>query len=65
MAEHPTLRRHKMKIAFFDSEGTITTQDIVLLAQKETIVKYDGSKGYQAVMMNYEDEAFIKVLLDD
>ncbi|EGR28494.1 hypothetical protein IMG5_174220 [Ichthyophthirius multifiliis] len=66
LQQHPTLRRHKMKVAFFDSEGNVTSQDVLLDEKEETSIVYDGSKSeFQAVLLNYQDFAFIKVLLDD
>lgn len=64
---HPTLRNHKMKIAFFDEHAQIVhTKDILIQDQPETLITYDGSKAdYKAVLLNYEDEAFIKIAFDD
>lgn len=30
-----------------------------------TQIEYDGSQSYKAILLNYEDETFIKVLLDE
>ncbi|EAS02858.2 peptidase M1 family aminopeptidase (macronuclear) [Tetrahymena thermophila SB210] len=63
---HPTLRNHKMKIAFFDENAKIVhQQDILLQDQPETVITYDGSKGnYKALLLNYQDETFIKIAFD-
>lgn len=53
-----------MKIAFFDENCNITEQTVILSATQETVVEYDCSKKYQAVLLNYGDYAFIKVFLD-
>ena len=65
LAQLPTLRPHKMKIAFFDEKGQIyESKDIVVSAQPTTEIEYDGSKKPRAVLLNYQDEAFVKVQLD-
>jgi len=62
----PTLRHHKMKIAFFDDNGKVyDTKDVVLKNTPETTITYDGSKQPKAILLNYQDEAFIKIRLDD
>ncbi|TNV74138.1 hypothetical protein FGO68_gene4792 [Halteria grandinella] len=60
----PTLRYHQIKVGFFKEDGGIDYQDVLVKAQEETVVTYDGSKGYKAVLLNYEDQSFVKVLLD-
>lgn len=65
LPEFPTLRRHKMKVAFFTRDGTAHTQDVLVLNQAQTTLQYDGSREYRAVLLNYEDETFVKVLLDE
>lgn len=62
----PTLRHHKMKIAFFDENAkAYDVKDIMLNNTSETTITYDGSKKPRAVILNYQDEAFIKVRLDE
>ena len=62
----PTLRHHKMRVAFFDENATVyDAKDIMLNNTAETVITYDGSKQPKAVLLNYEDEAFIKVRLDE
>ena len=62
----PTLRHHKMRVAFFDESGNVyDAKDIMLNNTAETVITYDGSKQPKAVLLNYEDEAFIKVRLDE
>ena len=40
-------------------------QDLVLQAQEETYLKYtDSAKDFRAILLNYEDETFIKPILD-
>ncbi len=42
-----------MKAAFFDDSGAITSVDVILDSNSETIVEYDGTKGFKAVLLNY------------
>ena len=67
MAEHPTLRYHKMSLGFFDSEGKqLTTKEIVLKNQAETEIEYDGSQpNLAAIVPNIGDWAYIKIILDE
>jgi aminopeptidase N len=62
----PTLRHHKMRVAFFNEQGeAYEVQDIMLNNTAETTITYDGSKQPKALLLNYQDEAFIKVRLDE
>jgi aminopeptidase N len=62
----PTLRHHKMRIAFFDENAKIyDAKDIMLNNVAETTITYDGSKQPKAVLLNYQDETFVKVLIDE
>jgi len=54
-----------MKVAFFNGDSNITSYDVVLSNSEFTTLVYDGSQRYKAVLLNYQDEAFIKILLDD
>mmetsp|Transcript_1557 Transcript_1557/g.1358 ORF Transcript_1557/g.1358 Transcript_1557/m.1358 type:complete len:906 (-) Transcript_1557:110-2827(-) len=66
LAEHPTLRHHKLKIAFFDENANIyDVKDAILKPTKETVIEYDGSKKPAAIFLNYFDETFIKSLVDE
>jgi len=65
LANFATLRHHKMKVAFFDEDGKLNQeQDIMLQNAPETVITYDGSQRIKAVVLNYQDEAFIKIRLD-
>lgn len=65
LKEFPTLRHHKMKIAFILDNGKIgKVNDIFLENKPETIISYDGSAGYKAILANYEDYSYIKLVLD-
>ncbi|CAD8060911.1 unnamed protein product [Paramecium primaurelia] len=63
LSQFPTLRIHKIKIGLFHDNG-IDSIDAVLKATEENVITYDGSKGYRAILLNYEDQSFVKVLLD-
>ena len=62
--DHPTLRLHKIKVAFFTSDFQIDVVDVLILPQAETIAEYDGSKGYKAALLNFEDHTFAKNIID-
>jgi aminopeptidase N len=63
---HPTLRHHKCQLAFFNEQAQIhEAKHIIIKNTPETVITYDGSKKSQAVLLNYQDEAFLKVRLDE
>lgn len=53
-----------MKVGFFDSEGKVTSYDIILAKDAHSYLNYDGTKNFKAVLLNFSDESFIKVILD-
>lgn len=55
-----------MQVAFFDENAAIAhTQDILLQDQPHTEIHYDASKTkYEAALLNYNDESFIKIAFD-
>lgn len=62
--DHPTLRYHKIEVAFFDENGVPALVQTVLLDDKpETVIEIDN-KEYKAVLPNYNDWGFIKIILD-
>ncbi|CAK86275.1 unnamed protein product (macronuclear) [Paramecium tetraurelia] len=63
LSQFPALRIHKIKIGLFHDNG-LDSIDAVLQATEENVITYDGSKGYRAVLLNFEDQSFVKVLLD-
>ena len=63
LKQHPTLRRHKMKVALFRKDGTFDVIDVLVKNQPETVVEFKG-KDYVAALPNYGDESFIKICLD-
>merc|ERR1711933_379004 len=66
LEKHSTLRYHKMNVGFYSENGQlIEIKEIILQNQKETVVKYDGSKQVAMIIPNVGDLTFIKVLLDE
>jgi aminopeptidase N len=65
MEVHPTLRFHRINVAFFRADGTLGEEkEIILEDQAVTQVEFDA-KDYVAVLPNYRDFAFIKIVLDE
>ena len=63
--DYPTLRYHKIGVAFYGEEGKLLkTKEIILNNQAVTEVKYDASLGVKAVLLNHGDMSYIKVRLD-
>jgi len=66
LEEFPTLRHHKIRVAFFDENAKIyDSKEIMLSNTPETVIVYDGTKRPSAILLNHQDEAFIKVRIDD
>lgn len=64
LPQYSTLRKHKMKVAFFQDDLAIEVHSIILDEKEETGIEYDGSRSFKAVLLNYADEAYIKIQLD-
>jgi aminopeptidase N len=65
LPQHPTLRHHKLKIAFLNDKVEVyEVKDVVLKNTATTTIHYDGTKAPKAVLLNYDDEAYIKIRLD-
>ena len=66
LPEHQTLRYHKMRVGFYAEDGTLLeVKDVILQNREETVLEYDASRGVAAVVPNYDDLTFIKILMDD
>ena len=66
LPQHPTLRIHKMKVAFFNANGMIYDRMDVVVPDKESIeITYDGSENPKAILLNFQDEAYAKIKIDD
>ena len=62
--EHPTLRLHKIKVALFRENLEIDVLETLVLPKSETVLAYDGCKGYKAILLNFEDHTFAKNIID-
>lgn len=51
-------------MAFFTEDLQIDVVEVLILPQAETVAHYDGSKGYKAVLLNFEDHTFAKNNID-
>lgn len=61
-------RFHQINVAFFRSDGSYTPQLVTIVPNdqtNETVVPYDGSQGYVAILLNYDHQSFVKVRIDD
>ena len=55
-----------MKVVFFgDNCSLLEVKSVFIKAEKSTKITYNGSKKVKAILLNYEDECFVKVSLDD
>ena len=65
LTQHPTLRVHKMKIGFF-GEGAelLEVRDLVVPAKECVTLTFEGKQKLKGILLNYENEAFIKVRID-
>lgn len=62
--DHPTLRLHKIKVGMFLEDLEVETLEVLVLPQEETLVEYDGSRQYKAILLNFEDHTFAKNIID-
>jgi hypothetical protein len=64
LKEFPTLREHKMDLAFYKDDGELgLTKTVFMKPQEVTEVEIDN-QGYKAVLPNANDWTFISVILD-
>ena len=64
LLEHPTLRYHKLKLAALNEKCEIVhVQEFILENKKITTLDFDN-KNYKALITNYEDWGYIKMILD-
>ena len=64
MEQHPTLRTHKLKVAFFDAECKVVKVEEVLVQPKFETAFTTTAEGFVAVLPNYEDWDFVRISLD-
>lgn len=48
----------------FKSPSEVDVIETVLYPREENIAEYDGSVGYKAILLNYEDHTFVKNVID-
>ena len=65
LKEHPNLRFHKISIGFFNEDGSLGEEKEVILEDEEITEIEIGENNYAAVLPNYHDYSFIKIILDD
>ena len=61
---YPTLRPHKIKVGFFKENGSADVVEALLDPQEINEIPYNGSQGYKAILLNYEDHTFAKSNID-
>lgn len=62
--EYPTLRPHKIKIAFFKEDCTYDVIEAFIKPEKVTEIRFNASNKYKAVLLNFDDHTFAKVVID-
>lgn len=62
--DHPTLRLHKIKIGLFQENFDVDVIEALVFPKNETVVEYNGSKQYKAILLNFEDHTFAKNVID-
>jgi len=66
LAEHPTLRNHKMNIGLFDEKGALIEKlPVIMKDQAETVVNYTTDKKIAGIVPNIDDMTFIKINFDE
>jgi aminopeptidase N len=67
LKEHPTLRYHRIDVAFYNDNGDVDLKTNATLNEEEvTEITVEGmNKDVVAVLPNYNDFSFIKVILDE
>jgi hypothetical protein len=63
---YPTLRYHKIQVAFFNSNASVVkNQTVELMPDSPTkTITYDGSYSVKAILVNYNDHDFVENILD-
>lgn len=65
MDVHPTLRFHRINVAFFKEDGSVGDEKEIILEDSPITTIDIDVKEYAAVLPNFRDYSFIKVVLDD
>lgn len=61
---HQSLRYHQITVTFFKNDGTTFSQPVLVKAQSDTQIVYDGSQNFVAVLLNSANESFVKCRID-
>lgn len=62
---HPTLRFHKMKLAFYKEDATVgEVVECMIQDREETLVEFENDN-FVACLPNYEDWSFVRIKLDE
>ena len=65
LASHHTLRQHFIRIGFFSEQGDlIGTKELTTSKTGKDEINLEGVESYYAVLPNYDDLSFVKVILD-
>lgn len=66
LKEHPTLRFHRIDLGFYNSDGEVVkVEEIILNDQETTTINVENfGENIVAILPNYNDLSFIKVILD-
>ena len=62
--DYPKLRPHRIKIGLFLEDGSADVIEVLLMPQAQTVINFNNSKQYKAILLNYDDESFVKMVLD-
>lgn len=61
---HQNIRYHQITVTFFKNDGTSINQSVLVQPQSDTLVVYDGSQNFVAVLLNSANESFVKCRID-
>ena len=65
MEAHPTVRFHRMNLGFFNADGSLGEEKEIILEDKAITQVEIDAKDYVAILPNFRDYAFIKIVLDE
>lgn len=65
LANFPTLRQHILKLVSFDENGQeLEIKQVVISKDPKATNSFHMEKPFHAVFLNYNDEGFVKIILD-
>ena len=65
LPEHPTLRFHRINLGFFNEDGKLAEEKEIILEDREVTEVEIGENSFAAILPNYRDYSFIKIVLDE